>query len=65
MFVPGKHFQPSVIFASKARAYPSEALFRCTTLGQAPGLNHKDYTKQEMVARDKHKLMMSIRKLRL
>ncbi len=25
MFVPGKPFQPSLMFAGKARAYPSEA----------------------------------------
>ncbi len=28
MFVPGKPFQPSVMFACKVRAYPSEAPFR-------------------------------------
>ncbi len=26
LFVPGKHFQPSLMFAGKAGAYPSEAL---------------------------------------
>ncbi len=26
MFVPGKPFQPNLMFAGKARAYPSEAL---------------------------------------
>jgi len=25
------------MFAGKAGAYPSEALFRCNTLGEAPG----------------------------
>jgi len=25
------------VFAGKAGAYPSETLFRCSTLGQAPG----------------------------
>ena len=33
MFVPGKPFQPSLIFAGKAGAYPSEAPCRCSTLG--------------------------------
>ncbi len=33
LFVPGKPFQPSLMFAGKARSYPSEALFRCSTLG--------------------------------
>ncbi len=32
MFFPGKPFQPSLMFAVKARAYPSEASFRCSTL---------------------------------
>jgi hypothetical protein len=27
-FVPGKPFRPSLMFASKARTYPSEALFQ-------------------------------------
>jgi hypothetical protein len=30
--VPGKPFQPSLVFAGKARAYPSEAPFRCKLL---------------------------------
>jgi hypothetical protein len=34
MFVPGKPFQPSLMFAGKAGAYPSEA-------PKAPGLTHK------------------------
>jgi len=33
VFVPGKPFKPSLIFAGKAGAYPSEAPFRCSTLG--------------------------------
>ncbi len=32
-FVPGKLFQLGPMFAGKARAYPSEAPFRCSTLG--------------------------------
>jgi hypothetical protein len=31
VFVPGRPFSPSLMFASKARAYPSEATFRCFT----------------------------------
>ncbi len=30
---PGKPFQASLVFADKARAYLSEAPFRCSTLG--------------------------------
>ncbi len=33
MFVPGRHFQPSVMFASNAGTYPSEAHFRLKILG--------------------------------
>jgi len=33
VFVPGKHFQPSLMFESKAGAYTSEAPFRCSTVG--------------------------------
>ncbi len=32
MLVPDKPFQPSLMFAGKAGAYPSEAPFRCSTL---------------------------------
>jgi hypothetical protein len=32
-FAPGKPFHPCQMFADKARAYPSEAPFRCSTLG--------------------------------
>jgi hypothetical protein len=32
-FVPGKHFQLSIMFAGKARAYPSEADARCSAPG--------------------------------
>ncbi len=40
MFVSGKHLKPSLMFEGKAEAYPSEALFRCSTQGQASGLNN-------------------------
>ncbi len=33
VFVPGKPFQPSLMFAGKAKAYLNEAHFRCSTLG--------------------------------
>ncbi len=42
-FVPGKPFQPSLIFEGKARAYQNEAPFKCSTLGQAPCLTHKHW----------------------
>jgi hypothetical protein len=32
-FVPGKPFQPSLMFAGKAGAYPSEVPFNYSTLG--------------------------------
>ncbi len=35
MFDPGKPFQSSLIFTSKARDYPSETPFRCSTLWYA------------------------------
>jgi len=36
-------FQLSIMFGSKAGAYPGEAPLRCTTLGQGPGLTHKHW----------------------
>ncbi len=51
---PGKPFQLSLMFAGNARAYPSEALFRCSTLWQTPGLTHKLQTRLERFARDNH-----------
>ncbi len=33
MFVHGKLFKPSLMFAGKAGAYPIEEPFRCATLG--------------------------------
>ncbi len=33
VFVPGKPLQPSLMFLGEAGAYPSEAPFRCSTLG--------------------------------
>jgi hypothetical protein len=40
VFVLGKPFQPGLMFAAKTGAYPNEIPFRCSTLGQAPGLTH-------------------------
>ncbi len=41
LFASGMIFQPSLMFASKAIAYPTEAPFRCSTLGEALALTHK------------------------
>ncbi len=36
----GNPFQASLMFASKAKAYPSKETFRCFTLGWAPVLTN-------------------------
>jgi hypothetical protein len=54
VFVPGNPFQYGLMFVGKAGANPSEAPFRCSTLGWAPGLTHKHYTKLLRLARDKN-----------
>jgi hypothetical protein len=38
------------MFAGKALAYKIEVPFRCSTLGQTPGLDHKHYTRLERLA---------------
>ncbi len=38
MLVPGKPFQPSLTFPSKAGHYPSEVPFKCSILKKAPCL---------------------------
>jgi hypothetical protein len=38
VFVHGKPFQPSQMSVCKAGTYPIEEPFRCSTIGQAPGL---------------------------
>jgi hypothetical protein len=48
VFIYSTAFHTSLIFVSKAVAYPSKAPFRCSTLGQAPSL-----TKVEWPAWDK------------
>jgi hypothetical protein len=52
---------PCQVFASKVKAYPSEASFKCFTLVKAPGLNHKQQTRLESLT--KH--ITNIYKLRL
>ncbi len=58
MFVPGKLFQPSQMFAGKAGAYPSEASFSYSTLGCAPDLTDKHLSRLEKLARDKHSSLL-------
>ncbi len=41
-----------------AGAYPIEEHFRCSTLGQALGLAHKQQTRLEKFARDKHSSLL-------
>ncbi len=50
---PWKAF-PSLMFAGKAAAYPSEAHFRRSTLGQTAGISNKHQTRLEKLARHKH-----------
>jgi hypothetical protein len=33
VFVPGKHFQPSLMFSGELRAFPCVANFGCSTQG--------------------------------
>ncbi len=56
--VPGKPLQPSLLFVGKAEACTSEAPFRCSNLGLAPGLTHKHLTRLERLARDKHSSLL-------
>ncbi len=64
VFVPGKPFQPSLMFAGKTGVYLSEAPFRCSNIGQAPGLTCKHQTRLEKLAKGKLSSIMKIRKLR-
>jgi hypothetical protein len=57
MFVPGKLFQPSVMFASKAGAYQSEAPFQLFDTWAPTGLTHKQ-TRLENLARDKRSRLL-------
>jgi hypothetical protein len=54
VFFPGKPFQPSLMFFDKAGAFAIEEPFSCSTLGQAPGLAHKQETRLERPATDKN-----------
>ncbi len=36
----------------------TEVHFRCSTLGLAPGLTHKHYTRPAILARDKHSSLL-------
>jgi hypothetical protein len=57
MFVLGKPFQPSIMFVSKAGAYPSVRLFGFSTLGQVPrniGLDWKGLPGSNTLAYYKH-----------
>jgi hypothetical protein len=51
--VPGKPFQCSLMFASKAEAYLSETPFLCSTRVGC-GLTCKHYARLERLARDKN-----------
>ncbi len=65
VFFPGKPFQPSLVFASKARAYLSEAPFTYSTLeyGYAPSLTNKHKTRLERLAREKHLLITNVTRI--
>ncbi len=57
--MPWKVFtQLNLMFVGKARAYPSEAHLRFSTLGQAPGLTHKYKTRLERLDRDKRSSLL-------
>ncbi len=54
MPVLGKPFQPSLMFAGKAKTYPSEATDSFSILEEAPGLTHKQLSMLEIDARNTH-----------
>jgi hypothetical protein len=58
MFFPDKPFKPSLMLAGKAGAYPSEAPLRHSTIGKAPGLDHKHYTRMERLVRHKRSRLL-------
>ncbi len=47
-----------ILAPSIQTAYPSEAPFRCSTPGQAPGLTRTHQTRLERLARDKHSSLL-------
>ncbi len=58
IFVPCKLFYPGLMFLGKIDAYLSEALFRYSTLKQAPGLTHKYKTWLEKLASVNHSSLL-------
>ncbi len=48
----------SSVFLGKARAYPSEASLRYSTLGEAPSLTQKHQTRLEILATDIHSSLL-------
>ncbi len=46
------------MFVGKAGAYPIEEPFRFSTLGQAPGFAHKQYTRLERLVGEKHSSLL-------
>ncbi len=50
--------QPSLMFVGKAVPYLIEEPFRCSTLGQVPGLTHKHQARLDRLARDKHSSLL-------
>jgi hypothetical protein len=55
---PWQPFQPSQIFVSKAGSYPSGAHFKCSAIGQAPGLIYKRWIRLESTATDRHSSLL-------
>ncbi len=58
MSVSGRPFEPSLMFVSKAGAFPSGVTFKCFTLRQVTRIPHKHYTFLENPARNKHFSLM-------
>ncbi len=54
MLVLGRSFQPNLKLVNKTGACLSEAFESCSTLGWAPCLTHKQYTKPERPVGNKH-----------
>jgi hypothetical protein len=60
VFVPGKHFQQSLLYASKDRDYLSGAPERNSRLGQAFGLIYKHKNRLERFAMDEYSITLQI-----
>ncbi len=58
MSVLGKLFEPSLMLLKETRAYPNEALFRCTTLEKATGLTYKPQNRLVRPTKDKHSSLL-------